>query len=45
MVRGYNEQSFREDLRGLYTLAGVKRKKVVFLFTAAQVNLLALILQ
>ncbi|SPP80284.1 dynein heavy chain 10, axonemal [Drosophila guanche] len=35
--RGYNEAAFREDLKVLYTLAGVKRKKVVFLFTAAQV--------
>lgn len=35
--RGYNETSFREDLKVLYNIAGVKRKKVVFLFTAAQV--------
>lgn len=35
--RGYNETSFREDLKNLYNIAGVKRKKVVFLFTAAQV--------
>ncbi|KAH8295402.1 hypothetical protein KR018_010894 [Drosophila ironensis] len=35
--RGYNEAAFREDLKVLYTIAGVKRKKVVFLFTAAQV--------
>ncbi|XP_030371764.1 dynein heavy chain 10, axonemal [Scaptodrosophila lebanonensis] len=35
--RGYNEAAFREDLKILYTLAGVKRKKVVFLFTAAQI--------
>lgn len=37
--RGYNETAFREDLKGLYNIAGVKRKKVVFLFTAAQVSL------
>lgn len=37
--RGYNETSFREDLKVLYNIAGVKRKKVVFLFTAAQVCL------
>lgn len=36
--RGYNESSFREDLKVLYNIAGVKRKKVVFLFTAAQVT-------
>ncbi|XP_064550918.1 dynein axonemal heavy chain 10 [Drosophila montana] len=35
--RGYNETSFREDLKILYNIAGVKRKKVVFLFTAAQI--------
>ncbi|KAH8417458.1 hypothetical protein KR222_000260 [Zaprionus bogoriensis] len=35
--RGYNESSFREDLKVLYNIAGVKRKKVVFLFTGAQV--------
>ncbi|KAH8382819.1 hypothetical protein KR009_005420 [Drosophila setifemur] len=35
--RGYNETAFREDLKVLYSIAGVKRKKVVFLFTAAQV--------
>ncbi|KAL7729890.1 hypothetical protein ACLKA6_014739 [Drosophila palustris] len=35
--RGYNETSFREDLKVLYNIAGVKRKKVVFLFTAAQI--------
>jgi len=35
--RGYNEAAFREDLKVLYTIAGVKRKKVVFLFTGAQV--------
>jgi len=36
--RGYNEAAFREDLKVLYTIAGVKRKKVVFLFTGAQVR-------
>ncbi|KAH8358423.1 hypothetical protein KR093_000053 [Drosophila rubida] len=35
--RGYNETAFREDLKILYNIAGVKRKKVVFLFTAAQI--------
>uniref|UniRef100_A0A1A9ZFQ2 AAA+ ATPase domain-containing protein n=1 Tax=Glossina pallidipes TaxID=7398 RepID=A0A1A9ZFQ2_GLOPL len=37
VARGYNEQSFREDLKILYTMAGVKRKKTSFLFTAAQI--------
>ncbi|EDV92648.1 GH18884 [Drosophila grimshawi] len=35
--RGYNETSFREDLKALYNIAGVRRKKVVFLFTTAQI--------
>ena len=39
VARGYNEQSFRDDLKVLYTMAGVDRKKTVFLFTAAQVLL------
>ncbi|XP_058981464.1 dynein axonemal heavy chain 10-like [Musca domestica] len=37
VARGYGEQSFREDLKTLYTMAGVQRKKTVFIFTAAQV--------
>lgn len=39
VARGYNEQSFRDDLKTLYTIAGVENKKTVFLFTAAQVNI------
>lgn len=38
VARGYNEQSFREDLKILYNMAGVEKKKMVFLFTAAQVS-------
>ncbi|KAI8122976.1 axonemal, Dynein heavy chain 10 [Lucilia cuprina] len=37
VTKGYNEQSFRDDLKVLYIMAGVERKKTVFLFTAAQV--------
>ncbi|CAD7085089.1 unnamed protein product [Hermetia illucens] len=37
LSRGYNESSFREDLKKLYNLAGVDAKKTVFLFTAAQI--------
>ncbi|XP_037820573.1 dynein heavy chain 10, axonemal isoform X1 [Lucilia sericata] len=37
VARGYNEQSFRDDLKVLYTMAGVECKKTVFLFTAAQI--------
>nr|XP_046467282.1 dynein axonemal heavy chain 10 [Neodiprion pinetum] len=35
--RGYNETSFREDMKRMYNIAGVENKKVVFLFTAQHV--------
>lgn len=37
LARGYNENSFKEDLKTLYNLLGVGNKKTVFVFTAAQV--------
>ncbi|XP_017781324.1 PREDICTED: dynein heavy chain 10, axonemal [Nicrophorus vespilloides] len=37
LCRGYNETSFKEDLKKLYYQLGVDRKPSVFLFTAAQV--------
>ncbi|KAJ9583316.1 hypothetical protein L9F63_022333, partial [Diploptera punctata] len=37
LSRGYNEQSFKEDLKKLYNMIGVDGKPTVFLFTAAQV--------
>ncbi|MCO5597847.1 hypothetical protein L7F22_051931 [Adiantum nelumboides] len=37
LARGYNEDSFREDLKRLYSLLGVENKHVVFLFTDAHV--------
>ncbi|XP_017478046.1 PREDICTED: dynein heavy chain 10, axonemal [Rhagoletis zephyria] len=37
VARGYNETTFRDDLKRLYTMVGVERKKTVFLFTAAQI--------
>lgn len=37
LARGYNEESFREDLKKLYTILGVENKCVVFLFTDAHV--------
>ena len=37
LSRGYNEQSFKEDLKKLYNIIGVDGKPTVFLFTAAQV--------
>ena len=33
LSRGYNENSFREDLKVLYNKLGMENKKVVFLFT------------
>lgn len=37
LTRGYDESSFREDLKGLYTKLGSENKKMVFLFTDAHV--------
>lgn len=37
LSRGYNEASFKEDMRKLFTQLGVYKKPTVFLFTAAQV--------
>src|SRR6218665_535521 len=33
LSRGYNEQSFREDLKILYNKLGMENRKIVFLFT------------
>lgn len=33
LSRGYNEASFREDIKTLYNKVGVKNKRIVFLFT------------
>ncbi|XP_055909296.1 LOW QUALITY PROTEIN: dynein axonemal heavy chain 10 [Eupeodes corollae] len=35
--RGYNETSFREDLKQLYSISGAEGKKVVFILSAAQI--------
>ncbi|EFN79037.1 Dynein heavy chain 10, axonemal [Harpegnathos saltator] len=35
--RGYNEPSFREDMKSLYNMVGVENKRVVFMFTSAHV--------
>jgi hypothetical protein len=32
LSRGYNESSFREDLKVLYNKLGIENKKVVFMF-------------
>ncbi|XP_072807660.1 dynein axonemal heavy chain 6 isoform X4 [Vicugna pacos] len=37
LSRGYNYDSFHEDLRKLYKLAGVEDKNMVFLFTDTQI--------
>nr|XP_060479238.1 dynein axonemal heavy chain 6 [Panthera onca] len=37
LSRGYNYDSFHEDLRKLYKLAGVDNKNMVFLFTDTQI--------
>lgn len=37
LTRGYDESSFREDLKGLYQQLGAENKKMVFLFTDAHV--------
>ncbi|KAK7929355.1 hypothetical protein WMY93_005750 [Mugilogobius chulae] len=37
LTRGYNYESFHEDLRRLYKMAGVEDKDMVFLFTDTQI--------
>lgn len=37
LSRGYNETTFKEDLKKLYTQLGVARKKTVFYFTDSQI--------
>ena len=37
LTRGYNYESFREDLRQLYNMAGVENQDTVFLFTDTQI--------
>jgi hypothetical protein len=37
LTRGYDEASFRDDLRKLYQMLGAENKKVMFLFTDAHV--------
>lgn len=38
LTRGYNYDSFHEDLKKLYEMAGVKGEDTVFLFTDTQVH-------
>ena len=37
LTRGYSENDFREDLKGLYQKLGMENKKMVFLFTDGHV--------
>ncbi|KAI4497255.1 hypothetical protein M0802_007739 [Mischocyttarus mexicanus] len=37
LSRGYNENTFREDLKRLYNMIGVENKKIVFLFSASHI--------
>ncbi|CAL7939586.1 unnamed protein product [Xylocopa violacea] len=37
LSRGYNEASFREDMKNLYHLVGVENQRIVFLFTSSQI--------
>lgn len=37
LSRGYNENSFKEDIKKLYSILGVENKKTMFLFTAASI--------
>ena len=38
LTRGYNYESFHEDLKIIYQMAGVEGKDTVFLFTDTQVK-------
>lgn len=37
LSRGYNELSFKDDMKALFSQIGLSKKPTVFLFTAAQV--------
>lgn len=37
LSRGYNENSFKDDLKKMYNILGVENKPIVFLFTEAQI--------
>ncbi|XP_050455387.1 dynein axonemal heavy chain 10 [Cataglyphis hispanica] len=38
LSRGYNEAMFREDMKNLYNIVGVEDKRVVFMFTSADIK-------
>nr|XP_034180267.1 dynein heavy chain 10, axonemal [Osmia lignaria] len=37
LTRGYNEASFREDMKNLYNMVGVNNQKIVFVFTSSHI--------
>ncbi|XP_012151823.2 dynein heavy chain at 89D [Megachile rotundata] len=37
LTRGYNEASFREDMKHLYNTVGVDNRKIVFVFTSSHI--------
>lgn len=37
LSRGYNEASFREDMKTLYNMVGVENSRIVFLFASANI--------
>ncbi|CAK9806047.1 Dynein axonemal heavy chain 10 [Anthophora plagiata] len=37
LSRGYNEASFRDDMKNLYNMVGVNNERIVFLFTSSQI--------
>lgn len=37
LSRGYNEVSFKDDMKVLFSQVGLSRKPTVFIFTAAQI--------
>ncbi|XP_070520949.1 dynein axonemal heavy chain 10 [Cardiocondyla obscurior] len=38
LSRGYNESSFREDMKNLYNMVGLENKKIMFMFTSAHIK-------
>jgi len=37
LSRGYNEQSFREDLKILYSRLGIENRRILFVFSDQQI--------
>ena len=43
LMRGYNYESFHEDLKKIYHMTGVKDEDTVFLFTDTQVRTIVVV--